>query len=88
MTFDPEELVKQYEKEIVMASYLYYNTGTESPLTDAEYDQRVNYVVMNWSFTSDSFRKRITKEELKTSGFSLKATKKEIKYAMKWAKND
>jgi hypothetical protein len=86
MTFDPEELVKQYEKEIVMASYLYYNSDTESPLTDAEYDQRVDYVVSNWGFTSSSFRKRITKEELKSSGFSLKATKKEIKDAMNWVK--
>ena len=85
MTFDPEELVKKYEKEIIMASYLYYNSNTESPLTDTEYDQRVNYVVSNWGFTSKSFRKRITKETLKASGFSLKATKSEIKAAINWA---
>lgn len=98
MIFDPEELVRRYEKQIVMASFLYYNSGKsiskgkivpESPITDEAYDSMVKFVVANWSMTSPEFRKRITKEELSASGFLLKATKKEIKAAFEWAnKND
>ena len=89
MILDIEDVVKKYEKEIIMASYLYYHAtsdNVQSPLTDVEYDARVNFVLRNWSKTSKKFRERITKEELSSSGFSLKATDKEKKEALKWMK--
>jgi len=83
-----EDMVLQYEKEIIMASYLYYNATDKmtSPISDEEYDARVAFVVGNWGLVSDSFKKRTSKEELKASGCHLEATAKEKKQAIKWAK--
>lgn len=87
--FDPEEITATYAHEIVMASWLYYHAredGLESPLTDAEYDQRVQYVVANWASAPIAFRARITRLELSGSGVSLKTTSFERRQAREWAK--
>ena len=86
-SFDPSDIVPRYEREIIMASFIYYHAKElQSPLTDAEYDQRMHYVVANWSETSPAFRRRISKQDLAASGMSLKATKAEQKAAREWAK--
>lgn len=90
VSFDPADIVPRYQREIIMASYLYYHAKDgepESPISDAEYDQRVQYVVANWSYTTPEFRKRITKDDLAASGHSLVASKKEITEARRWAGN-
>lgn len=84
--FDPEDVVPRYEREIIMASYLYYSGSDDmqSPLSDAEYDQRVQFVCANWWATSPAFKKRITRAELAASGYSLRATKAEQAAALRW----
>mgnify|MGYP001197143837 CR=1 FL=1 len=87
MSFDPEDIVPQYERRIIAAAWLYYHSNLESPVSDSLYDQMVQYVVANWYATTPGFRKRLTREDLcsSTSLFNLKTTKAEQKEATAWA---
>ena len=89
-SFDPEDICPEYCREIIMASWLYYHAkdeGLQSPLTDAEYDQRVQYVVANWSAVPIAFKARISRDELSATGVGLKATAFERHQARDWARS-
>jgi hypothetical protein len=85
VSFDPEDIVPKYERVIVMASWLYYHSALESPWSDAEYDQIVNYVLSNWHATTKGFRGRTTREELQGTSYHIKATEDEIAEAIRLA---
>lgn len=74
-----------------MAAWLYYHgaaEGLQSPLSDAEYDQKVAYVVANWSSVPIAFKSRISREQLQGSStlFDLKTKPFERHRARAWAK--
>lgn len=91
MSFDPEDICPRYCEEIIMAAWLYYHgagEGLQSPLSDAEYDQRVQYICANWHAVPIGFKARISREQLlgSTTLFDLKTKPFERHQARDWAK--
>jgi NAD-dependent DNA ligase len=84
--------VNQLVPYYMMASYLYYTSSIESPMTDSEYDDLCKRLLDNWSVIEHQHKYLIDHDALSSgTGFYLKIQdypRMVVGAAVQWAKDN